>query len=94
MIKSHVTFFIGLQRLIWMALVSAGAPHGPNLIPLTVSQSSKQSPERYKDSVNTLMVTATLVATVTFAAGLTLPGGYMSSGPSLGMAALVNKLNF
>jgi len=77
-----------------MALVSAGAPNGPNPIPLTVSQSSKQNPERYKDSVNTLMVTATLVATVTFAAGLTLPGGYMSSAPNLGMAALVNKLNF
>ncbi|CAE5956443.1 unnamed protein product [Arabidopsis arenosa] len=91
--KDNNTYVL-YKRLIWMALVSAGAPNGPNPIPLNMSQSRIQSPERYKDSVNTLMVTATLVATVTFAAGLTLPGGYMSSGPDLGMAALVNELNF
>ncbi|KAG7652947.1 Ankyrin repeat-containing domain superfamily [Arabidopsis suecica] len=92
-LKDNNTYVL-YKRLIWMALVSAGAPNGPNPIPLNMSQSRKQNPERYKDSVNTLMVTATLVATVTFAAGLTLPGGYMSSGPDLGMAALVNELNF
>ncbi|KAF5198656.1 Accelerated cell death, partial [Thalictrum thalictroides] len=36
--------------------------------------------EWYKDKANTLLVVATLVATVTFAAGFTLPGGYQSDG--------------
>ncbi|KAF2596320.1 hypothetical protein F2Q68_00008404 [Brassica cretica] len=40
------------------------------------------------------MVTATLVATVTFTAGFTLPGGYIGSAPDLGMAALIDKMNF
>ncbi|XP_024009641.1 protein ACCELERATED CELL DEATH 6 isoform X2 [Eutrema salsugineum] len=80
------------KRLTWMALVSAGAPNGQKPIPL--KQSHIQNPEKYKDSVNTLMVTAALVATVTFTAGFTLPGGYISSAPDQGMAALVNEMNF
>lgn len=36
--------------------------------------------EWYKDKESTLLVVATLVATVTFAAGFTLPGGYQSEG--------------
>ncbi|CAH2035949.1 unnamed protein product, partial [Thlaspi arvense] len=83
------------KRLTWMALVSAGAPNGPKAIPLdSVSPSLIENPEIYKDSFNTLMVTATLVATVTFTAGFTLPGGYINSAPDLGMAALVNQMNF
>ncbi|CAH8385979.1 unnamed protein product [Eruca vesicaria subsp. sativa] len=82
------------KRLTWMALVSAGAPNGPKPIPLDRVSHSLENPEVYKDSFHTLMVTATLVATVTFTAGFTLPGGYMSSAPYLGMAALINKMNF
>lgn len=78
-----------------MALVSAGAPNGLKQIPLDrVSPSLIDNPKIYKDSFHTLMVTATLVATVTFTAGFTLPGGYISSAPDLGMAALIDKMNF
>ena len=44
----------------------------------------------FKERVNTFLVMATLVATVTFAAGFTMPGGYISSETSneLGMAAM------
>lgn len=81
-----------------MALVSSGAPNGPKLIPLNVSQDCIKSKceytEKFKDRINTLMVIATLVATVTFAAGFTLPGGYISSAPDLGMAVLVKKTAF
>uniref|UniRef100_A0A5B6ZQU5 PGG domain-containing protein n=1 Tax=Davidia involucrata TaxID=16924 RepID=A0A5B6ZQU5_DAVIN len=44
-----------------------------------------------KDRVETLLLVATLVATVTFAAGFTIPGGYNSSDPKQGMATLVQK---
>lgn len=49
---------------------------------------------RYKDQVNTLLLVATLVATMTFTAGLALPGGYNGSAPNLGMAVLTKKIAF
>uniref|UniRef100_A0A1D1Y3N0 Ankyrin repeat-containing protein At5g02620 n=1 Tax=Anthurium amnicola TaxID=1678845 RepID=A0A1D1Y3N0_9ARAE len=41
-----------------------------------------------KENVEKLLVVATLVATVTFAAAFTLPGGYSNDGPSAGGAVL------
>ncbi|XP_019094360.1 PREDICTED: protein ACCELERATED CELL DEATH 6, partial [Camelina sativa] len=89
--------YILRRRLTWMALISAGAPNGPKLIPLKMSKNKKSEwgyTDKFKDRINTLMVTATLVATVTFAAGFTLPGGYISSAPDLGMAVLVKRTAF
>ncbi|XP_039161004.1 protein ACCELERATED CELL DEATH 6-like [Eucalyptus grandis] len=44
------------------------------------SRASKSSPAEWiKDQVNTLLLVATLVASVTFNVGLTLPGGYNAS---------------
>ncbi|KAL1216493.1 Protein ACCELERATED CELL DEATH 6 [Cardamine amara subsp. amara] len=90
--------YILRRRLTWMALVSAGAPSGPKPILLNTPRrhmrAKQQNTGKFKDRVNTLMVTATLVATVTFAAGFTLPGGYISSSPDLGMAVLVKKTAF
>ncbi|EOA12086.1 hypothetical protein CARUB_v10007897mg, partial [Capsella rubella] len=45
----------------------------------------------YKDYVNSLLVVAALIATMTFAAGFTLPGGFSTSPDSMGMAILGNK---
>ena len=50
--------------------------------------------EHIKDRVDICSVTAVLVATVTFAAGLTVPGGFNSSGESQGLATLGNKWAF
>lgn len=51
--------------------------------------------ESFKDRVNTLLLVATLVATVTFAAGFTMPGGYNSSdGPSRGLATMLSNHMF
>ncbi|EOA23089.1 hypothetical protein CARUB_v10003871mg, partial [Capsella rubella] len=50
--------------------------------------------DKYKDNINALLVVATLVATVAFAAGFTVPGGFSSSPPNLGMAILANELDF
>ncbi|CBI28756.3 unnamed protein product, partial [Vitis vinifera] len=86
------------QALIWTALKSAGArPAGnskfpPNRRCKQYSESPKM--DKYKDRVNTLLLVSTLVATVTFAAGFTMPGGYNSSDPNVGMAALLMRNMF
>ena len=106
-------YLFTMQRLTWLALRYAGAPHAAR--PSTTrenppssnpgepsnmdknkdavkenSQSSKprEAPnmDNYKDRVNTLLLVATLVATVTFAAGFTVPGGNDDSDPHKGMA--------
>lgn len=48
----------------------------------------------YKDRVNTLLLVATLVATVTFAAGFTMPGGNSNSEPDQGMATMLRHKKF
>ncbi|KAF7141947.1 hypothetical protein RHSIM_Rhsim06G0145700 [Rhododendron simsii] len=50
--------------------------------------------ENYKDRINTLLLVATLVATVTYTAGFTMPGGYNNSDPNQGMATMLNKSKF
>ncbi|KAL4612125.1 hypothetical protein ACB092_08G176200 [Castanea dentata] len=85
------------ERLTWLALRYAGVSHAPSPsmdkdkeIITKNSQCSKprQIPnmDKYKDRVNTLLLVATLVATVTFAAGFTVPGGNDDSDPHKGMA--------
>ncbi|KAF8412911.1 hypothetical protein HHK36_000883 [Tetracentron sinense] len=44
-----------------------------------------------KQVANTLSVVAALLATVTFAAAYTMPGGYNNSGANVGAASLANK---
>ncbi|KAM3745222.1 hypothetical protein ACB098_06G109700 [Castanea mollissima] len=82
-----------LQRLTWTALKAAGVPRNPNAsAKKQVSNWSElQSTDNYKDRVNTLLLVSTLVATVTFAAGFTIPGGYNSSGEDQGMATMISN---
>ncbi|CAH8325864.1 unnamed protein product [Eruca vesicaria subsp. sativa] len=47
--------------------------------------------EKSNNYVDTLLVVAALVATVTFTAGFTIPGGFNASEKKLGMAALEDK---
>ncbi|XP_039161005.1 protein ACCELERATED CELL DEATH 6-like [Eucalyptus grandis] len=60
------------------------------------SEASKSSSAEWiKDQVNTLLLVATLVASVTFTAGLTLPGGYNASGdPHPGTATMLHHRMF
>ncbi|KAE9457624.1 hypothetical protein C3L33_10466, partial [Rhododendron williamsianum] len=88
-----------VQRLTWMALKSAGAPNRkcsqvPKLITQTSLGYQQPNMENYKDRINTLLLVATLVATVTYAAGFTMPGGYNNSNPNQGMATMLNKSKF
>ncbi|PSS05728.1 Protein ACCELERATED CELL DEATH like [Actinidia chinensis var. chinensis] len=87
------------KRLTWMALISAGAPQGkiskaPKVNAQIPLQHEPPNMENYKDRINTLLLVSTLVATVTYAAGFTMPGGYNSSNPDQGMATMVSKPYF
>ncbi|KAF3947120.1 hypothetical protein CMV_026704 [Castanea mollissima] len=81
------------QRLTWTALKAAGVPRNPNASDKkqVSNRSELQSTDNYKDRVNTLLLVSTLVATVTFAAGFTIPGGYNSSGEDQGMATMLSN---
>ena len=51
-------------------------------------ENGKRQLDSYKDRIDTHLLVATLVATVTFAAGFTLPGGYKQDKPQIGMTVL------
>ncbi|XP_058102017.1 protein ACCELERATED CELL DEATH 6-like [Magnolia sinica] len=50
--------------------------------------------ERYKARVSTYTLVAALIATVTFAAAFTMPGGYRNDDPNQGAAVLVKRWSF
>ncbi|KAK1408716.1 hypothetical protein QVD17_40719 [Tagetes erecta] len=86
-------------RLTWIALRSAGTPRAHIKDPKTVKRLEAAKYEPYsmdycKSRVNTLLLVSALVATVTFAAGFTMPGGYNSSGSHVGMASMLHKTKF
>ncbi|KAG2301399.1 hypothetical protein Bca4012_059675 [Brassica carinata] len=85
--------YVFQQRLTWLALMSGGTPRSPTTDYRRIFMKLADG-RRYKDHVNTLILVATLVATMTFTAGFTLPGGYNGSAPNLGMAVLPKKTAF
>ncbi|KAK9664194.1 hypothetical protein RND81_14G025000 [Saponaria officinalis] len=90
------------KRLTWTALKAAGAPQSPvketpitnPTNPIESQRSNTVDMNNYKDRVNTLLVVATLVATVTFASGFTVPGGYNNSDPNQGTATMLREKAF
>ncbi|CAL2247810.1 unnamed protein product [Prunus armeniaca] len=96
-------------RLTWTVLKSAFAQRAQSLHVLQrKKQRSPQvadsgggstdlklpNEESIKDRVNTLLVVATLVATMAFAAGFTMPGGNNGDAPQEGMAILLTNAMF
>ncbi|XP_039156022.1 protein ACCELERATED CELL DEATH 6-like [Eucalyptus grandis] len=83
------------ESLTGIILVSAGARRSKDEgFCQTKSQGlarGLESSDRLKTEANTRMVVATLVATITFAAGFSVPGGYNNSEPDAGIATLLNK---
>ncbi|XP_042488775.1 protein ACCELERATED CELL DEATH 6-like [Macadamia integrifolia] len=82
---------LGLMTdLTWMCIVSVGA--------LEPEEEKKPYPNEvidyYKDWVDTLMVVSTLILTITFTAGLTVPGGLKSDGRDESMAVMLRKTTF
>ncbi|CAL9233140.1 unnamed protein product [Arabidopsis halleri] len=92
--------YVFRERLTLMILLSTYKPRGIGWLPtsgMTLrsrSENLEGGGDKYKDRVNILLLVATLVATVTFAAGIAVPGGFNSSAPKLGMAILSNNINF
>ncbi|XP_017423433.1 protein ACCELERATED CELL DEATH 6 [Vigna angularis] len=86
------------QRLTWCLLKSAGVQNAKRGLPTIdipfPERPQPKSTEFYKDRINTLMVVSTLITTVAFAAGFTLPGGTNSSAPEQGMAIILPHVWF
>ncbi|KAH7844579.1 hypothetical protein Vadar_029648 [Vaccinium darrowii] len=81
---------------MWFHLRRHGAPRGrhPNEheVPVGGLKGIIRSPdEDRKPIINTMSVVAALIATLTFAAAFTMPGGYNSGPDNLGGATLVKK---
>ncbi|KAL0712684.1 hypothetical protein Bca4012_019662 [Brassica carinata] len=84
------------ERMTLMVLLCVYEPKGVTWRPtsgMTLRSRSETLSgfgEKYKDRVNVLLLVAALVATITFAAGFTMPGGFNSSG----MAVLIDDRTF
>ncbi|KAL0406312.1 UNVERIFIED_CONTAM: protein ACCELERATED CELL DEATH 6 [Sesamum latifolium] len=50
--------------------------------------------ESWRDKVNVILLVATVIATVTFQAGFTVPGGYNNTNPNQGLATMIEKVKF
>uniref|UniRef100_A0A803MEM1 PGG domain-containing protein n=2 Tax=Chenopodium quinoa TaxID=63459 RepID=A0A803MEM1_CHEQI len=105
----HVDSFPTFEaRLTWMALRYVDAPRSSQSLRKSCYKqlqrvrkqknkaNSVKELDGFRKRVDTHMLVATLVATVTFAAGFTLPGGYNQSDndPNIGMAVLPDRWPF
>ncbi|KAK6919046.1 Ankyrin repeat [Dillenia turbinata] len=89
------------EVLMFVVLKSSGAVKTPRM---NISEGRKEGDgkennlhniqDKYKDKVSTIMLVATLVATVTFAAGFTVPGGTDILGPHVGRATMLDSWYF
>ncbi|XP_039156023.1 protein ACCELERATED CELL DEATH 6-like [Eucalyptus grandis] len=82
-------------RLTRTILISAKAPRSKDK---AISQTINLGQQREPPDIDTLkrraevrIVAATLIVSVTFTAGFSVPGGYNSSEPNAGIATLLNK---
>ncbi|URE21702.1 ANK [Musa troglodytarum] len=97
--SSKVTTGIGLRMYnIMIDLISHGSRFSPQRIDHIRSKLERKQDEeinRYRALANNLAIIAVLIATVTFAAAFTLPGGYKSNpGPDAGTAILSGTVAF
>ncbi|KAL3821487.1 hypothetical protein ACJIZ3_007392 [Penstemon smallii] len=85
------------KRLTWMALRVFGAPRSRLVKTFkctSFKQGDRQETESWRDKVNVILIVATLIATVTFEAGFSVPGGYNNTNPDQGIATMLEKLKF
>ncbi|XP_020876447.1 protein ACCELERATED CELL DEATH 6-like [Arabidopsis lyrata subsp. lyrata] len=97
--------YIFMERVTLMVLLfyfpskdssmNSVSPYLPLILEILIEKkitrrSDPPAGDKSKDYVSTLLVVAALVATVKFAAGFTIPGGFNSSGSNLGRATLAS----
>ncbi|CAL9061476.1 unnamed protein product [Musa banksii] len=97
--SSKVRIGIGLRMYnIMIDLISHGSRFSPQRIDHIRSNLERKQEEeinRYRALANNLAIIAVLIATVTFAAAFTLPGGYKNNpGPDAGTAILSGTAAF
>ncbi|KAH7842486.1 hypothetical protein Vadar_005841 [Vaccinium darrowii] len=71
--------------------VPVGATHKLITSPDEADQKKTSPDEKLKSFINTMALVAALIATLTFAAAFTMPGGYNNSPDNSGVATLVKK---
>ncbi|KAK6919047.1 Ankyrin repeat, partial [Dillenia turbinata] len=84
------------EVLMVMALKTAGAIRASHLnCPEDGKDKNQEKMKiikgKHKDKIDTLLLVATLITTVTFAAGFTVPGGTDISGPRTGKATMLQN---
>ncbi|CAA2995777.1 ACCELERATED CELL DEATH 6 [Olea europaea subsp. europaea] len=85
------------QKLTWMALRVIRAPQArqtKNFSGISFRVGNQTEKERWNDKINVILLMATVVATVTFTAGFTIPGGYNNTNPEQGIATMLEKVKF
>ncbi|KAJ0965490.1 hypothetical protein J5N97_026628 [Dioscorea zingiberensis] len=97
-LNNHMGCPLNAASLILRCLVDSGAIFSPKRFDLHKRNSTLdlESEKLYISSSQSLAILSMLIATVTFAAGFTVPGGYWSNNDSLrvGTAILSNKYCF
>ncbi|KAH0468652.1 hypothetical protein IEQ34_001884 [Dendrobium chrysotoxum] len=95
----HVAAKKGARAVMIMIkdLNSAGTKFGPRRMDIVMSEDQgcpEEELNRHRKMANNLTIVAVLIATVTFAAAFTLPGGYSNNDSNQGMAILAKKVAF
>lgn len=86
-----------MQRLTCMALRAVDAPRARQTTTsrsMSIKHGDQTETESWRDKINVILLVATLVATVTFQAGITIPGGFNNTNPDQGTATMLKKVKF
>lgn len=92
MANCHCKWFA--QRLTLTALRVGGAPRSNVSRAKHAQRVDQPKMENHRDKVNIVLLVAMLVATVTFTAGFSIPGGYKNSNQGQGIATMLPKATF
>lgn len=79
-----------MQYLTWTALMAAATPRA--LTGNTLGTTKTQRIDAFERQANFLLLVSILIATVTYAAGFTVPGGYNSSDDDKNVPGLATML--